>query len=97
MRFDPPVATVYFERGQKSEVRVFFYQGEVPQGQKHHRATLTISEDMAIAPTAAERFGSDDPMAWPTDILNWPIAPWNISPVDLSFLNAPERYVGKLK
>jgi len=32
MRFDPPLASVYFEKDQKSEIRVFFYKGEVPQG-----------------------------------------------------------------
>lgn len=95
MRFDPPLAAVYFERGQKSEVRALLYQREVPQGQRRHTATLAISGDLAIAPTATERFGLDDPTKWPTDILNWPIAPWTISPVDLSFLNAAEKPAGK--
>jgi hypothetical protein len=90
MRFDPPVASVYFERGQKSEIRAFFYQGEVPQGQRRYIATLTISDDMTIGPTVAERFGLDDYTAWPTDILDWSTAP-----VDLSFLNEPEKPAGK--
>jgi len=34
-------------------------------------------------PTAREKFGSDDSTAWPANILDW-----NISSVDLSFLNA---------
>ena len=34
MRFDPPMAAVYLERGQKSQVRAFFYKGEVPQGRR---------------------------------------------------------------
>jgi hypothetical protein len=95
MRFDPPLASVYFERGQKSEVRAFFYKGEVPQGPRRHVAMLTVSDEMRIVPTTAERFGLDDPATWPTDILDWPIAPWNISPVDLSFLNADEKPAGK--
>ena len=90
MRFDPPLASVYFERGQKSEVRAFFYKGEVPQGPRRHVATLSLAGDMAIGPTVAERFGSDDPAAWPADILDW-----KTSPVDLSFLNAPEKPAGK--
>ena len=36
MRFDPPLAKIYFERGIKSEIRAFFYQGEVPQGQRRY-------------------------------------------------------------
>ncbi|NJL50778.1 MAG: cellulase family glycosylhydrolase, partial [Blastochloris sp.] len=95
MRFEPPLATVYFERGQKSEVRALFYKGEVPQGRLHHTATLTLSDDMTIGPNVAERFGLDDPTKWPTSILNWPIAPWTISPVDLSFLNDPEKPAGR--
>jgi hypothetical protein len=90
MRFDPPMASVYFERGRKSEVRAFFYNGDVPEGQRRHIATLSVSGDMAIGPTTSERFGLDDHTAWPTDILDW-----KISPVDLSFLNAPEKPAGK--
>jgi Cellulase (glycosyl hydrolase family 5) len=90
MRFDPPLAAVYFERGQKNQIRAFFYKGEVPQGRLHHTATLTVSNDIAIGPTTAERFGLDDPASWPTDILDW-----RTSPVDLSFLNASEKPAGK--
>lgn len=90
MRFDPPMASVYFERGRKSEVRAFFYKDEVPQGQRRHIATLSISGDMAIGPTTAERFGLDDVTDWPTGILDW-----KTSPVDLSFLNMPEKPAGK--
>jgi hypothetical protein len=38
---------------------------------------------------------ADDHTSWPADILNWGIAPWRIAPVDLSFLNAPEKPAGK--
>lgn len=95
MRFEPPLASVYFERGQKSEVRALFYKGEVSQGQLRHTATLTVSDDMTIGPNETERFGLDDPTAWPASVLDWPIAPWTISPVDLSFLNASEKPAGK--
>ena len=37
MRFDPPLEAVYFERGQKSEIRAFFYQGQVREGERHYR------------------------------------------------------------
>lgn len=90
MRFDPPLAFVYFEQRRKSEVRAFFYKGEVPRGQRRHIATLSVSGDIAIGPTTAERFGLDDPTAWLTDIMDW-----RVSPVDLSFLNAPEKPAGK--
>jgi hypothetical protein len=96
MRFDPPMAAVFFERGLKSEIRAFFYQGEVPKGVQHHVATLALSGDVAIGPTTAERYGPDDSASWATGFLfDWSIAPWNISPVDLSFLNAAGRPAGK--
>jgi len=90
MRFDPPLARVNFERNQKNEIRAYFYQGQIPQGQKTFTAALTVSRDIAIGPTVPERFGLDDFTAWPTDILRWDTAP-----VDLSFLNASERPAGK--
>jgi hypothetical protein len=90
MRFDPPLAFVQFEGGQKSQLRAFFFKGRVPQGQRRQFAVLTVSGDMTIGPTTAERFGLDDPTAWPTGILDP-----TTSPVDLSFLNAPERPAGK--
>lgn len=90
MRFDPPLASVYFERGQKSEIRALFYTGVVPQGRRHYLATLNLSGNAAIVPTVAERLGLDDGAAWPTNILDWQKAP-----VDLSFLNAREKPAGK--
>src|SRR5262249_35841938 len=90
MHFDPPMASVYFERGQKNEIRAFFYKGEVAQGLRHYHATLEVSGDIAIVPSRPERFGLEDPMAWPVSVLDW-----RVSPVDLSFLNQPEKPAGK--
>jgi len=90
MRFDPAPASVYFEQGGKGEIRVFFYSGQVPQGKRHYKATLALSDDIALRPTIDERFGLDKQDEWPTDVLNW-----NASPVDLSFLNEKEKPAGK--
>lgn len=90
MRCDHPLADVFFERGHKSEVRAFFYKGSIPAGRQHVVCTFTISGDAIIGPSVAERFGPDNDPAWPTNVVDW-----TVSPVDLSFLNAPERPAGK--
>ena len=90
MRFDPPLASVYFEMGRRSEIRALFYKGTVPQGRQHIVGTLTVSGGAAIVPTAAERFGLDSEAAWPMNILDWAKAP-----VDLSFLNAADKPAGR--
>jgi hypothetical protein len=90
MRFDPPLAALYFEPGRKSELRAFFYKDRVPQGHRNYVATLTVSDEVSLSPTSLERFGVADYSNWPQGILDW-----NTSPVDLSFLNAPEIPAGK--
>jgi hypothetical protein len=90
MRFDPAPARVYFEQGQRTEIRVFFYDGNVPQGALRHKATLEGTGDVATAPTAEERFGLADHRAWPAGVIDW-----SGETVDLSFLNAAERPAGK--
>lgn len=90
MRFDPQLPAVFFERGSRSELRAYFYQDGVAPGRQHYVATLSVSGDVALSPTTRERFGPTDYTAWPEGILDW-----NTSPVDLSFLNLPEKPAGK--
>lgn len=96
VRFDPPLQSVFFERGMKSEIRAYFFGSKIPQGVRRHVVTIDTSGDFKIAATATERYGATDTRAWPTNVMfDSAIAPWNISPVDLSFLNAAERPAGK--
>ncbi|MBK5354665.1 cellulase family glycosylhydrolase [Pseudomonas sp. TH41] len=90
MRFEPALARVYFESGDRSEVRAFFYKDTIKPGRQNFKATLSVSGDVALGPTTAERFGLVDPKSWPSDKLDW-----KTSPVDLSFLNADEKPAGK--
>ncbi|CAI8972870.1 Cellulase domain-containing protein [Pseudomonas sp. IT-P253] len=90
MRFEPALARVYFEPGDKSEVRAFFYKDTIKPGRQTVKATLSLSGDVALGPTTTERFGLSDPKSWPSDKLDW-----KTSPVDLSFLNADEKPAGK--
>lgn len=90
MRFDPPLAKVYFERGNPSELRAFFYKDAIAAGKQQVKAVLNVTGDIALAPTPTERFGLVDTTAWPEDQLDW-----RTSPVDLSFLNARQKPAGK--
>jgi hypothetical protein len=90
LRFEPPLASVYFEQGKKTEVRAFFYKDAITQGRLQHTVTLAVSGEAGIGPTTGERFGLADPSTWPVDTLDWKTAP-----VDLAFLNAPEAPAGK--
>lgn len=90
MRFNPAPADVFFERDQKNEVRVYFYHGHIPKGKRQYQATLTLAEDITIAPTVSERYGNHNQSKWTPNMIDW-----KSSPVDLSFLNASERPAGK--
>lgn len=90
MRFEPALASVYFEPGNPSEVRAFFYKNTIKPGRQHVKATLSISGDVVLGPTTTERFGLADPKTWPDDKVDI-----KTSPVDLSFLNADEKPAGK--
>ena len=82
MRFSPRPAALFFERGNKTELRAYFYNGEIPKGRRSFQATLTTGSTISISPTTTERFGLDDPTTWPKDTVDW-----KSSPVDLSYLN----------
>lgn len=90
MRFDPPLAKVYFERGNPSELRAFLYKDPISAGRQQLKAVLNVTGDIELGPTPSERFGLADPATWPDDQLDW-----RTSPVDLSFLNAAEKPAGK--
>lgn len=90
MRFEPALASVYFEMGNKSQLRAFFIKDSITPGTKNFKATLTVTGDMELGPTTTERFGLVDPKTWPSDKIDW-----KTSPVDLSFLNAQEKPAGK--
>ncbi|MDH3347178.1 MAG: cellulase family glycosylhydrolase [Desulfobulbaceae bacterium] len=90
IEFEPALAAVFFDRGEKNQLRAFFYKGKVPQGGQHYTVTLTLSDDIAVVPTMDERLGDADPASWPQDLVDW-----RFTPVDLSFLNATEKPAGR--
>ncbi|MBS4062112.1 MAG: cellulase family glycosylhydrolase [Bacteroidetes bacterium] len=90
MLFEPRPSKIYFERGGKYELRVFFYDGSIQAGKLKHKITLNIGDNAEIKPTVTERFGGEKTAEWKANILDW-----QKSPVDLSFLNAADKPAGK--
>ena len=89
MRFDPPLADVFFEQGRKNELRAYFYGKGIQPGTRSHQAVLSVAQGKVV-PSRAQRHGAVDTAAWPTGLLD-PAT----SPVDLSFLNAQDKPAGK--
>ncbi len=87
--FEPSPAALYFERGQKSEVRLFFFKDNIPHGLHSYTLRISVSNDVTVAPTSAEEYGLEGAESWPIDSLDW-----ESSPVDLSFLNKAEKPAG---
>lgn len=90
MRFEPPLASVYFEKGDSAEVRAFFYKDTISPGRQDIKAVLSVSGDVVLGQTTTERFGLAEPTRWPSDHIDW-----RTPPVDLSFLNAQEKPAGR--
>jgi len=90
VRFDPPLAAVYFEHGRKNEIRAWFWKDGIREGAMRQRMVINAGDGVAVGPTDTERFGLDDPATWPSDMFDA-----NTAPVDLSFLNESERPAGK--
>ncbi len=89
VRFDPPLADVYFERGQKRQIRAMLVGKRLAKGAHRVTMTVTLPQGGAVGKTLDERYGPEETARWFSGALK-PDA----SPVDLSFLN--HRPAGKL-
>jgi hypothetical protein len=89
VRFDPPLADVYFERGQKRQIRAMLVAKRLAKGTHRVTMTVTLPEGGVVGKTLDERYGPEATAKWFAGALK-PDA----SPVDLSFLN--HKPAGKL-
>lgn len=90
VQFKPALAFVGFERGKAAEIRAYFYKDKITAGEQKYVMTLSLPKDAKIMPARSERFSTLDHQSWPK------ITPeWQDFPIDLSFLNAPEKPAGK--
>ena len=90
IEFEPGLESLHFEGEKKSEIRAFFYKGQVPEGQRSYTMTITLFGNIGINPTLSERFDISNSSTLTEDLIDW-----ETFPVDLSFLNAAEKPAGK--
>ena len=82
VEFDKPIANVYFERGNKGQIRTMFVGKDVPRGVHTVAMTVTLPGGGVVGKSIAERYGPAETSQWYSGAL-----PHDKSPVDLSFLN----------
>ena len=80
--FDRPCASVYFERGNKNQIRAMFVGQNLAKGSHTFSMTVTLPAGGTLVKTLADRYGPVETSKWYPDAL-----PHDKSPVDLSFLN----------
>ena len=77
-------ALVYFERGNKDQIRTRFVGERLDAGLHVVSMTVRLPSGTRRTPAAAERYGPVQLDEWHPNLLRWDSAP-----VDLSFLNDP--------
>lgn len=82
VKFEPPLASVSFERGNKNQIRALFAAGKLPAGRREGILTVQLPAGAQLQKSPTERYGPTDTARWTADAMRW-----DVSPVDLSFLN----------
>jgi hypothetical protein len=89
VRFDEPVARLFFERDQKNDIRTSFIGDRIRPGRARIGLTVTLPDAGLITALPEERYPKPD-SSWFRQALRWDLAP-----LDLSFLNADDRPAGR--
>lgn len=82
VEFEKPIANVYFERGNRSQIRTMFVGQNLPKGTHTVSMTVTLPPGGVLAKSLSERYGPVEASKWYSGALLH-----DKSPVDLSFLN----------
>ncbi|MDF2439678.1 MAG: hypothetical protein JWN98_662 [Abditibacteriota bacterium] len=82
VKFEPPPASVYFERGNKNQIRAMFAAGNLTAGRREGLMTVQLPACAQLQKSPSERYGATDMASLIPDAMRWDVAP-----VDLSFLN----------
>lgn len=90
VKFTGTLAQVYFERGNKNQIRAFFLGENVEAGPQKFTMAVSLPAGGQVVKSLAERYGPLNRDECAKDLFAW-----DTSPVDLSFLNASEKPAGK--
>ena len=82
VRFEPAIARVYFEAGDRSRIRCMLVGSELPAEPFHVNMTIQLPEGGKVRRNPAQRYDEADVANWYDGALRY-----DVSPVDLSFLN----------
>ena len=82
VEFGKPCASVYFERGNRNQIRAMFVGQNLSKGPHTISMTVTLPAGGTLVKTLAERYGPVETSNWHSGALLH-----DKSPVDLSFLN----------
>jgi len=80
--FEPELAKVYFEMGNKGIIRCMVFVDSVSEGKKSFKMIVEIPQGSVRVPSTAERYGKTDRSIWIKNALN-PTKSF----IDLSYLN----------
>jgi len=89
VRFDRAPPRLYFERGRRSELRAFFINQDPETNLDSITMTVSMPTGGGVSPSLNELFARPDRKTWHKGLL-----PWNVAPVDLSFLNEQDKPAG---
>jgi hypothetical protein len=89
VQFDPPMAAVFFEQGQRQQIRCYFVSDRLEPGKRSWTMTVRLPPGGTVQRSIASRYGNGDSSTWTPDTIVWD--KW---PVDVSFLNDGDRPAG---
>jgi len=84
--FDRAIPGVRFEGGRKNKIRLYLVDGELRPGKLSRTLTVRLPPGGAVRPSLTSRYGATPGPDWAANLL-----PWDIAPVDVSFLNDGDR------
>lgn len=89
VQFTPALAKVYFEGDNKNEIHAMFFSA-IQKGNYPFEMQLTLISKHNLTIEAHSASPKNELNDWHKQAI-----PWNTSPLDLSFLNAPHKPAGK--